>query len=109
MTDANLALGELDPSGFAGGTIALDAAASHTALASHVGDRLALNTMDAARGMIEIVDENMASAARVHAAERGLDHEGRPRSPLAAGPRFTPHVWPQSLALKESSCRRMPA
>jgi 5-oxoprolinase (ATP-hydrolysing) len=77
VTDANLALGRLDPSGFAGGTMALDAAASHTALASHVSDRLALNTMDAARGMIEIVDENMASAARVHAAERGLDLEGR--------------------------------
>ncbi|MEX0502805.1 hydantoinase B/oxoprolinase family protein [Alphaproteobacteria bacterium LSUCC0719] len=77
VTDANLALGRLDPVGFAGGTMTLDAAASHAALASHVGDRLGLNPMDAARGMIEIVDDNMASAARVHAAERGLDLEGR--------------------------------
>ena len=77
VTDANLTLGRLDPAGFAGGTMTLDAAASDTALAVHIGDRLALNPMDAARGMIEIVDENMASAARVHAAERGLDLEGR--------------------------------
>ena len=77
VTDANLALGRLDPTGFAGGTMTLDAAASHAALASHIGDRLALNPIDAARGMIEIVDENMASAARVHAAERGLDLEER--------------------------------
>ncbi|MEC8263244.1 MAG: hydantoinase/oxoprolinase family protein, partial [Pseudomonadota bacterium] len=77
VTDANLALGRLDPVRFAGGTMTLDAAASHAALVSHVGDRLGLNPMDAARGMIEIVDENMASAARVHAAERGLDLDGR--------------------------------
>ena len=77
VTDANLVLGRLDPAGFAGGTMSLDTTAAHDALASHVGDRLALAPMDAARGMIEIVDENMASAARVHAAERGLDLEGR--------------------------------
>ena len=57
VTDANLTLGRLDPAGFAGGTMTLDAAASDTALAVHIGDRLALNPMDAARGMIEIVDE----------------------------------------------------
>jgi N-methylhydantoinase B/oxoprolinase/acetone carboxylase alpha subunit len=77
VTDANLALGRLDPTRFAGGTMALDARAADQALTRHVGDRLALDPMDAARGMIEIVDENMASAARVHAAERGLDLEGR--------------------------------
>jgi len=77
VTDANLALGRLDPAGFAGGTMTLDTAASSAALAGQVGDRLALSPLDAARGMIEIVDENMASAARVHAAERGLDLEGR--------------------------------
>ncbi|MAK17029.1 MAG: methylhydantoinase [SAR116 cluster bacterium] len=77
VTDANLVLGRLDPAGFAGGTMALDTQAADQALTRHVGDKLALSPMDAARGMIEIVDENMASAARVHAAERGLDLEGR--------------------------------
>ncbi len=77
VTDANLVLGRLDPAGFAGGTMTLDTLAADRALTRHVGDRLALEPVDAARGMIEIVDENMASAARVHAAERGLDLEGR--------------------------------
>jgi len=77
VTDANLALGRLDPARFAGGTMPLDRQAADMALERNVGDRLSLGPMDAARGMIEIVDENMASAARVHAAERGLDLEGR--------------------------------
>ena len=77
VTDANLLLGRLDPSGFAGGTMVLDPQAADLAVARHVGNRLSLDPMDAARGMIEVVDENMAGAARVHAAERGLDLEGR--------------------------------
>ena len=77
VTDANLVLGRLDPAGFAGGTMSLDLQAAEAALVQHVGDRMSLGATDAARGMIEIVDENMASAARVHAAERGVDLEGR--------------------------------
>ncbi len=77
VTDANLVLGRLDPAEFAGGTMTLDPQAANVALARNIGDRLALGPMDTARGMIEIVDENMAGAARVHAAERGLELEGR--------------------------------
>ena len=77
VTDANLTLGRYDPARFAGGTMRLDAAAAHDALAARVGGRLALTTEMAALGVIEMVDENMANAARVHAIESGKTYEGR--------------------------------
>jgi N-methylhydantoinase A len=77
VTDANLALGRYDPARFAGGTMRLDATAAHDALAARVGSRLALTTEMAALGVVEMVDENMANAARVHAIESGKTYEGR--------------------------------
>jgi N-methylhydantoinase A len=73
VTDADLLLGKLDPGTFAGGSIALDVAAARTALAQHVGTPLALDDTTAAFGVSEVVDENMANAARVHAVENGED------------------------------------
>ena len=72
VTDADLALGRIDPERFAGGSIALTPAASRTALDEAVGRPLSLDTASSALGVAEIVDENMANAARVHAVERGL-------------------------------------
>ena len=69
VTDANLALGRYDPARFAGGTMQLDAAAAHGALLARVGSTLGLTAEMAALGVIEMVDENMANAARVHAIE----------------------------------------
>ncbi len=69
VTDANLTLGRYDPARFAGGTMKLDIAAAHDALASRVGGPLGLTAEMAALGVIEMVDENMANAARVHAIE----------------------------------------
>jgi N-methylhydantoinase A len=77
VTDANLALGRYDPVHFAGGTIKLDTAAAHDALTSRVGGKLGLAAEMAALGVIEMVDENMANAARVHAIESGKTYEGR--------------------------------
>ncbi len=77
VTDANLALGRYDPARFAGGTMALDAAASVAALASHIGDRLGLDPGMAALGVVEMVDETMANAARIHAIESGKTYDGR--------------------------------
>jgi N-methylhydantoinase A len=73
VTDADLVLGKLDADNFAGGSIKLDVAASRAALQSHVGKVLQLNDMTAAFGVAEVVDENMANAARVHAVENGED------------------------------------
>lgn len=71
VTDANLLLGRIDPQRFAGDTLALDAALARTALERHVGAALGMDAAWAAAGVSEIVEENMANAARVHAIERG--------------------------------------
>ena len=71
VTDADVVLGMIDPSTFAGGTIPLDAELSKTALLADIGDPLGLDAETAAYAVHEMVCENMASAARVHAVERG--------------------------------------
>ncbi len=71
VTDADVALGRIDPERFAGGKMRLDAAKAAGALATHVGGPLGLSATVAGFGVAEIVDENMANAARVHAVERG--------------------------------------
>ena len=77
VTDANLVLGRLASAGFAGGRLQLDPRAAEKALLSSVGGKLKLSAVAAAEGVVEIVDENMAGAARVHAVERGLELAGR--------------------------------
>jgi N-methylhydantoinase A len=77
VTDANLALGRYDPARFAGGSMPLDAAAAHDALLADVGAKLGLTPELSALGVVEMVDENMANAARVHAIESGKTYEGR--------------------------------
>jgi N-methylhydantoinase A len=77
VTDANLTLGRYDPARFAGGTMALDEAASVAALDAHVGSKLKLAPEMAALAVVEMVDENMSNAARVHAIESGKSYEGR--------------------------------
>src|SRR5438270_119425 len=71
VTDADVALGMIDPAGFAGGTISLNPDLARAALAAAVGDPLGLSPETAAYAVHEMVCENMASAARVHAVERG--------------------------------------
>lgn len=73
VTDADLVLGKLDPDNFAGGSMTLDAASSCAALENVLGDALEMDAATAAFGLAEVVDENMANAARVHAVENGED------------------------------------
>jgi len=77
VTDANVVLGRIDPDRFAGGSITLDAGLSRGAVDTYVGAPLELDTTLAAFGISEVVEENMANAARVHAVERGAELEGR--------------------------------
>ena len=77
VTDADLLLGRIDPAGFSGGRMALDRAAAEAAMRQEVAEPLALAVELAALGVSEIVDENMANAARVHAIESGKDARGR--------------------------------
>lgn len=71
ITDADVTLGKIDPDNFAGGAIALSAEAARDAIVSEVGNALSLSPLEAAFGIVEVVDENMANAARVHAVENG--------------------------------------
>ncbi|WP_370252537.1 hydantoinase/oxoprolinase family protein [Nioella sp.] len=73
VTDADLVLGKLDPTHFAGGSIPLYPDRSEAALKAHLADRLDMDATEAAWGLAEVVDENMANAARVHAVENGED------------------------------------
>jgi N-methylhydantoinase A len=73
VTDADLVLGRLDPDNFAGGSIQLHADSSADALVNVLGKPLNMDAQTAAFGLAEVVDENMANAARVHAVENGED------------------------------------
>jgi N-methylhydantoinase A len=73
VTDADLVLGRIDPGLFSGGRIALNGVAAERAVLERIGAPLNLATNHAALGISEMVDENMANAARVHAIERGKD------------------------------------
>ncbi|MBB5751625.1 hydantoinase/oxoprolinase family protein [Prosthecomicrobium pneumaticum] len=77
VTDADVVLGRIAADGFAGGRLTLDATAAAAAIGRSVGTPLGLDVATAAYGVAEIVEENMASAARVHAVERGKSLEGR--------------------------------
>ena len=71
VTDADCVLGLLDVERFAGGKLRLDAAAARAAVHADVGVPLATNAALGALAVSEIVCENMANAARVHAMELG--------------------------------------
>lgn len=73
VTDADLILGRLDPDNFAGGSIQLHTDSSADALVNVLGKTLNMDAQTAAFGLAEVVDENMANAARVHAVENGED------------------------------------
>jgi N-methylhydantoinase A len=77
VTDADLLLGRIDPAGFSGGRMKLDRDAADAAMRQEVAEPLGLAIELAALGVSEIVDENMANAARVHAIESGKDARGR--------------------------------
>ena len=80
VTDADVILGRLDPGRFAGGTMTLDTEAAAGVLRRDVGEPWRgtdCSVGDAADAVSEIVDENMAAAARAHAAEWGKDTVGR--------------------------------
>lgn len=76
VTDADLALGRIDPGAFAGGSLRLDRALCEAALMGLPG-MPGSDASTRALGISEIVDEAMTSAARVHAVELGLSLEGR--------------------------------
>ncbi len=76
VTDADVVLGRIDPDRFAGGTINLSKSAAEGAIQARLGGRLGIDVTSAAFGLCEVVDENMANAARMHAVESGKELTG---------------------------------
>ena len=77
VTDADAVLGRIDPATFSGGKMDLDVAAARRAAEQRIAVPMKLNAEHGALGISEIVDENMANAARVHAIESGKDLRSR--------------------------------
>ena len=73
VTDADLVLGYLDPSFFLGGKLPLHREAAERFIRQTVAEPLGMKVAEAAWGIHRVVNETMASAARIHAVERGKD------------------------------------
>ena len=73
VTDGDLLLGKLDADNFAGGTIRLSFEKATSATLEKLGHPLGLDATQSAFGLCEVIDENMANAARIHAVENGED------------------------------------
>src|SRR5215510_15137378 len=78
VSDADLVLGYLDPEGFAGGRMRLNAALAESAIESRIASSLSASTTEAAWIIHDVVNEAMAAAVRMHVSERG----GDPSRPL---------------------------
>jgi N-methylhydantoinase A len=76
VTDANVVLGYLSPQAFLGGRRTLRDDLSEQAVASRVGGKLGLDTLQAAAGIIEVVNANMVGGIRSVSVERGIDPRG---------------------------------
>jgi len=73
VTDAHVVLGLIGATSFLGGSMPLDAAAAATAIESNIARPLGISTVEAALGIYEVVNNNMALAIRLHLTERGKD------------------------------------
>jgi N-methylhydantoinase A/oxoprolinase/acetone carboxylase beta subunit len=72
VTDANLVLGRLDADNFLGGEMALDIAAARRVVAD-LAARLGLGELEAAEGVLTVLNSNMANAIRSRTVQKGID------------------------------------
>ncbi len=77
VTDADIAMGLIEPSRFAEGRLTINRNAAATAIDDEIAKPLEIDAQGAAFAISEIVDENMASAGRMHAVESGKDISSR--------------------------------
>ena len=73
VTDADVVLGYLNARHLLGGKLALSPDRAAEAIQQRVGDRLGLDTVAAAQGIVDIVNASMANAIRMISVERGYD------------------------------------
>ena len=98
VTDADLVLGYLNPAYFVGGTMAHRHRRRRGGHAAAGRARRPQRRRGLAWGIHDLVNENMASAARVHIAEHGKDPRRYALLPPAAPARCTPTTSPRSWA-----------
>ena len=72
ITDANLILGRIDPNYFLGGEMQLDLAASNRVLDNFV-DELGISKLEAAEGILSVVNSIMARGVKYVTTEKGID------------------------------------
>jgi N-methylhydantoinase A len=72
VTDANVVLGRLDKDDFLGGSMKLDEAAAHRAI-EELADALGIDKLDAAEGVLTVINSNMANAIRSRTVQKGID------------------------------------
>src|ERR1700691_5029278 len=72
VTDANVVLGRLDKNDFLGGSMALDEAAAHRVLGK-LADTLGMTKIEAAEGVLTVINSNMANAIRSRTVQKGID------------------------------------
>ncbi|QMW23782.1 hydantoinase/oxoprolinase family protein [Sandaracinobacteroides saxicola] len=101
VSDCDLLLGKLDADSFAGGTMPLDRAAAAQAIITDVAGPAGLSPEAAAYAVIETVAETMASAARVHAAEIGVDVEARTLIAFGGGAPLQAVRFAEKLGIRE--------
>lgn len=73
VTDAQIVLGRLDQEQFLGGDIKIDASLSHKAIKKHIADPLGLSVENAALGILNIINNNMALAINANSVAKGID------------------------------------
>ena len=109
VTDADLVLGYLDAAAFHGGQLKLDQDAAKSAIDKHVALPLGISTVEAADGIYQVINANMAAALGVVSVQRGYD----PRDfvlivaggagPIHAGPIARDMEIPLIMIPRESS------
>lgn len=73
VTDANLVLGYLNPDYFLGGEMHLDIDAARKGIEEHIAGPLDIDVIEAAWGIVEVVTNQMAQAARAISVGKGRD------------------------------------
>lgn len=73
VTDANLVLGYLSPTGFLGGRWTLDRELAVNAIKREIAEPLGIGVLEAAEGIIRVVNTTMVGAIRAVSVERGID------------------------------------
>ena len=73
VTDAQVALGRLDPERFLGGDLFIDRSLAEKAIKEHIADPLGLSVTDAALGILKIINNNMSLAINANSVAKGID------------------------------------